>query len=325
MKIAIYSICKNEEQHVEDFIKTVKDFDEVVVVDTGSTDNTVNLLRASGINVHVFPVKQEEFDFAKVRNLSKSLLSDDVDWCGFLDFNERFENYNKIWFEDLSSTSVIFERYDDFGNEDIRRGHEDHIRFIKKDLYEWKHAVHEDVFPVTDNHTTSVLPIKVIKKIIRTENKEKFYVDICERELKIDPSQLHYYWFVVKYYYQKQNSDKVLEYGMPFLILSESFSVGFRPIVSAYCAVAALDKKETQLAISLLLSALSEVILLPDANSDVARIAIGISIQIGSALQFPEIALLATALTRDAESANIRKNILNALIEHEVNNNVENA
>ena len=112
---------------------------------------------------------------------------------------------------------------------------------------------------------------------------------------------------------------------MPFLILSESFSVGFRPIVSAYCAVAALDKKETQLAISLLLSALSEVILLPDANSDVARIAIGISIQIGSALQFPEIALLATALTRDAESANIRKNILNALIEHEVNNNVENA
>jgi glycosyltransferase involved in cell wall biosynthesis len=325
MKIAIYSICKNEEQHVEDFIKTVKDFDEVVVVDTGSTDNTVNLLRASGINVHVFPMHQEEFDFSKVRNLSKSLLSDDVDWCGFLDFNERFENYNKIWFEDLSSTSVIFERYDDFGNGDIRRGLEDHIRFIKKDLYEWKHAVHEDVFPITDNHTTSVLPIKVIKKIIRTEDKEKFYVHICERELEIDPSQLHYFWFVIKYYYQKQNADKVLKYGMQFLIISENFSVGFRPIVSAYCAVAALDKKETQLAISLLLSALSEVILLPDSNSDVARIAIGISTQIGSVLEFPEIALLATSFTRDAESANIRKIILNNLIKHEVNNNVENA
>ena len=52
MNITLYAIAKNEEKNVEKFIENSKKFTNTVVVDTGSTDNTVKLLRQAGIEVH---------------------------------------------------------------------------------------------------------------------------------------------------------------------------------------------------------------------------------------------------------------------------------
>ena len=52
MNITLYAICKNEEKNVEKFIETSKKFSHTVVVDTGSTDNTVQLLKDAGIEVY---------------------------------------------------------------------------------------------------------------------------------------------------------------------------------------------------------------------------------------------------------------------------------
>ena len=43
MKIAIYTIAKNEEQFVEDWYNSAKDADYLLIADTGSTDNTVHI------------------------------------------------------------------------------------------------------------------------------------------------------------------------------------------------------------------------------------------------------------------------------------------
>ena len=50
-KIAVYAICKNEEQFVDRWYEAVKDADVIVVVDTGSTDNTVAQLKKYPISV----------------------------------------------------------------------------------------------------------------------------------------------------------------------------------------------------------------------------------------------------------------------------------
>jgi cellulose synthase/poly-beta-1,6-N-acetylglucosamine synthase-like glycosyltransferase len=39
-KIATYAICKNEQDYVEEWFENVKNSDYVVVLDTGSTDDT---------------------------------------------------------------------------------------------------------------------------------------------------------------------------------------------------------------------------------------------------------------------------------------------
>jgi glycosyltransferase involved in cell wall biosynthesis len=51
MKVTLYAIAKNEEKNIEKFLKNAEKFDDVVVVDTGSTDDTVQLLKDAGIKV----------------------------------------------------------------------------------------------------------------------------------------------------------------------------------------------------------------------------------------------------------------------------------
>ena len=38
MKISVYAIAKNEEKFADDWVNSMKEADEIVVLDTGSTD-----------------------------------------------------------------------------------------------------------------------------------------------------------------------------------------------------------------------------------------------------------------------------------------------
>ena len=50
-KVVVYAICKNEEKFVERWYESVKEADEIYVLDTGSTDDTVKKLKECGIHV----------------------------------------------------------------------------------------------------------------------------------------------------------------------------------------------------------------------------------------------------------------------------------
>lgn len=52
-QIHIYTIAKNEEQFVERWVRAHKDADGLHVLDTGSTDNTAEKLKALGVNVEI--------------------------------------------------------------------------------------------------------------------------------------------------------------------------------------------------------------------------------------------------------------------------------
>ena len=51
MKICVYAICKNEEKFIKRWYDSVKMADGIYVLDTGSTDNSVNLLKSLGVTV----------------------------------------------------------------------------------------------------------------------------------------------------------------------------------------------------------------------------------------------------------------------------------
>lgn len=79
MKIAVYTIAKNEEKFVERWYQSMKEADELYVLDTGSTDNTVNKLKTLGVKVKVKKISPWRFDVA--RNLSLAMVPNDVDVC----------------------------------------------------------------------------------------------------------------------------------------------------------------------------------------------------------------------------------------------------
>ena len=69
MKIVVYAICKNEAQFVDRWMDSMSEADEVVVLDTGSSDDTVQRLRDRGARVEVEVISPWRFDTARNRSM----------------------------------------------------------------------------------------------------------------------------------------------------------------------------------------------------------------------------------------------------------------
>lgn len=88
-KVCVYAISKNEEQFVDRWMDAVNEADVVVVLDTGSTDQTVEKLKNRGAFVHEKKIDPWRFDVA--RNQSMAHIPDDIDICVCTDIDEVFE------------------------------------------------------------------------------------------------------------------------------------------------------------------------------------------------------------------------------------------
>lgn len=85
-RIAVYSIAKNEEKFLERWVATCAGADEMVLLDTGSTDGTVAKARALGVTVHEIKLETWRFDVARTTALAAVPMN--VDWCISLDLDE---------------------------------------------------------------------------------------------------------------------------------------------------------------------------------------------------------------------------------------------
>ena len=87
MKISVAYIVKNEEANIEKSILSCrKAVDEIIVYDTGSTDNTIKICKSLGAKVYE---GKWENDFAKARNFALSKCTGD--YILVLDADEFFE------------------------------------------------------------------------------------------------------------------------------------------------------------------------------------------------------------------------------------------
>jgi tetratricopeptide (TPR) repeat protein len=84
--LSAYAIAKNEAHNIQRALASIRPYvDEVVIVDTGSTDNTVNIAQSYGARVEFFPWCD---DFAAARNYALSLLNSE--WILQFDADEEF-------------------------------------------------------------------------------------------------------------------------------------------------------------------------------------------------------------------------------------------
>lgn len=148
MRVAVYTITKNEEQFIKRWADSCEEADYRLVVDTGSTDDTVDAAIEAGCNVDFITIRPWRFDDA--RNASLALLPDDIDLCIALDADEillpgwrqHLENidsnitrprYKYTWSWNLDGSPGL-----------VYSGDKIHARHG----YRWKHPVHEVVTPV---------------------------------------------------------------------------------------------------------------------------------------------------------------------------------
>lgn len=98
-KISACIICKNEENNIESCLKSLKGHvDEIVVVDTGSTDKTQEIAKQYADVFAVYTDCNDSDgnieDFSKARNYSLSLASHD--WVWWNDADDIIQNPEKI-------------------------------------------------------------------------------------------------------------------------------------------------------------------------------------------------------------------------------------
>jgi predicted O-methyltransferase YrrM/glycosyltransferase involved in cell wall biosynthesis len=314
MKVTLYAISKNEEKNIEKFINNSKKFYHTVVVDTGSTDNTVQLLRDAGIEVYEHPQTREEFDFSVARNQALSYVK--TDWAFSLDFNEDVDDFFPegldIIAEDL--TTFKHQRYNDNGDDGIEQSQEIYVRIHRTDNYKWKNAVHELPFFIpTEKYPNEVsvdTTVKITKKIRRPIDKELFYLSICERELKKDPTNCFYVWFIFNHYFEVKNWEKALEYGQYYLQHSKAYFDEFRIQVFIFCSRILLQKNEIKLAANYAFHAVSEAMNLGNSYlGDAFSNLVGVS----KVLNNPNITIFATGFSQDTIRLEERQQAIDSL------------
>lgn len=185
MKIAVYTITKNEEQFIERWAKSCEEADYRLIVDTGSTDNTVKIAKENGCEVGSISIKPWRFDDA--RNAAMAMLPDDVDWCVSLDADEVLQPGWRQYLEALPET-VTRPRYKYVWswNHDGSEGlvfYRDHIH--RRNNYRWKHPVHE-ILVCTDIEVQQVCDVEVHHHPDPTKSRSQ-YLPLLELAVKEDP------------------------------------------------------------------------------------------------------------------------------------------
>jgi tetratricopeptide (TPR) repeat protein len=150
MRIAVYTIAKDEAQFVERWYESSKDADCHVILDTGSADETVELARSLGIICEVQAFSPWRFDAA--RNASLDLVPEDFDFCVALDMDEVLL---PGWREAIESVPDFATRprykyvwsWGEDGSEGLVYGGD---KIHRRKGYRWKHPVHEVIMRSPD-------------------------------------------------------------------------------------------------------------------------------------------------------------------------------
>lgn len=203
-KVCVYAICKNEEKFVNRWMDSAIEADEVYVLDTGSTDNTVEKLKKRGAKVTKKEIIPWRFDIA--RNESLKLVPIDTDICICIDLDEALEpgwrqKLENIW---QNNTTRLRYNYNWSFDENGKPAINFYIEKIhKREDYIWTHPVHEvltyqgkeEKFQTTDEITVNHYPDK-------TKSRTSYLplLELSVKESPDDDRNMHYLGREYMYY-----------------------------------------------------------------------------------------------------------------------------
>lgn len=144
MKIAIYTISKNEAKHVERWYNSTKEADYHIIADTGSTDDTVEIARSLGITVVEIYVSPFRFDDA--RNASLAVVPKDADYCIALDMDEVLapgwrEPVEKAFAKGIDRPS--YKRIEAFNEDGSVASEFNGFKIHRREGIRWHYPIHE--------------------------------------------------------------------------------------------------------------------------------------------------------------------------------------
>ena len=206
-KICVYAISKNEEKFVKRWYESVKEADSVYVLDTGSNDKTVSMLKDLGVNVSVKEIKPWRFDVA--RNESLKLVPEDCDICVCIDIDEVIskgwrKKLEEIWDDNTNQLRYIYNwSHDDNGKPLVSFYYE---KIHARNGFKWIYPVHEVLEFSKEKEVFKTTEEIVVDHYPDSTKSRSNYLPLLELSVKENPDNdrnMHYlgreYMFHGKY------------------------------------------------------------------------------------------------------------------------------
>ena len=225
MKVAVYTIALNESAHVERWAESAVDADYRIVVDTGSTDNTVECLTKAGVTVHRIAIRPWRFDDA--RNAAMALIPDDVDVCCTMDMDRWLAPgwramLEAAWTPDMTALycrTVYRASVDD--PKPLRSWPAKN--FHQRWGYRFRRPVHEALFYTGDNEVSANCNDLVMYEVQEQDKQtRRQYLPLMEVAHKEDPDDAQICFWLGRDLMWANQHDRAIEMLLRYLALPSS-------------------------------------------------------------------------------------------------------
>jgi glycosyltransferase involved in cell wall biosynthesis len=207
--LSLCVICKNEERSIGTLLESVKGdlFDEIVVVDTGSTDSTLEILKKYNVKIEHFTWIN---DFSAARNYSFSKATKDyIMWMDSDDYLKEKDYHKLLELKKRLHESPIWlmtyeYAHDEKGNSICSFFRE---RIVKRDLnLKWEQPIHEYI-PLTHSFQKTDIEIHHNKKEVNSKRN----ISILESIVEKNPDFARNVYYLGKEYFDEGLIDKGAE------------------------------------------------------------------------------------------------------------------
>lgn len=232
----IYMIVKNEEKYIKRGIESfLKCADEVVVVDTGSSDNTKKEIESLNSDKVKLYDMEWPFDFSKARNYAMSLTKSD--FVLSMDGDEYFEDklietfirLKENDFNGCNYIELVLENFSEGKSYGLRHG--ERVVVAKSARPEYKYCVHEKIYCQEPISKYKMWPVE--GKIIHTHDgnlwgsfdtyRQMYYNDLNNVRYWEYVRKSHYWYYL---YYTMLPIDRPLALHALLMCYNHTFNVG---------------------------------------------------------------------------------------------------
>lgn len=272
MKLSLCMICKNEEKKIARCINSVKAIvDEMIIVDTGSDDHTIEIAKSLG--AQVFEIVWEK-NFAKAKNVAIDKATGD--WIIFLDADEYLTKESAIVVRKLIKEAIQRKKecvYCELLNEQngqVTSSFKANRIFKRSSKLRYKGRVHERLWCEKENIAAIEFldQIKIrhdgySEEVWKAKNKEERNTELLLEELKEDPTNSDLYYYLMQVAMKDQN--KAWEYGIKAIEYDNFKLLGSKESVyDLLLTICSVVKKDSQLTYRLYNEAIKQDNLYPD-------------------------------------------------------------
>ncbi len=203
-KVAVYAISKNEEKFVDRWYNSMKEADKIYVLDTGSSDKTVELLQERGVLVKRLVIDPWRFDVA--RNEALKMVDEDIDICVSTDLDEVFlpgwrEKLDNIWNDKMTRVRYTY---------NWRLENEKPLvsflydKIHSRDNYKWIYPVHE-VLKCSSEEVYGIDEEIILNHYPDVSKSRGGYLKLLELSVKENPiDDRNWHYLGREYMYQKR-------------------------------------------------------------------------------------------------------------------------